>query len=1115
MSRTNEKKWTAKSMAGYLNTLVFLNESTDDHLYLWELAEDRLRFASQISEKFALPEREEGYLMEEWLEIVYFRDRAALKQELEQLRSGELDTHNQEYRLLDRENKWIWVRARGKLIFGLDGRPERMIGLISDRELGTKTDPVTGLMNMARLLEDLDELLARGEKGHLFILGIDNFKNINIKYGRGTGDRILKGIADVLEDAAAGAGRVYRLDGDCFAAVLPGGEEKEVIGLYEKMQERLQGICSVSAGAAAYPMTGMADGSVLCQYAENALDHAKKQGKNILSFFSIEDYRQQLSRIDLQNELLKSIRRGYKGFEIWYQPKLDTLTGRTRGAEALMRYHSPSRGEVPPDEFIPILEQTGMICSTGKWIMEKAFNQCRKWREKLPDFGISVNISYVQLREEHIAEAVLQILERTGLPGKAVTLEVTESMQLEDCDYFNRLFDRWEKVGIQIAIDDFGTGYSSLGYLSRLQIDEIKMDRCFVSQVQQNTYNYQLLDNMIELAKSRKIRVCCEGVETENELEVLQRLEPELVQGYYPGRPCTEEQFEREYIDARRLPYQKKENTKGERKEEQISGDILKATGLGLWEIRMNREANAYAMYADENMKQVMGIECPVTPEECYFHWYNRINDGYYNYVNHSVERMINSREMVQLEYTWSHPRKGEVLVRCLGVRSDDGESDEICIMGYHRIISELEQPRFLGGDNTCEMFEYNERKRAIYFHTKRVLLAGEKTREADFPESWVREKLVHPHFAGEFVSLFSKVKEKQEAQTGDFLLRNKQGEYEWFRIKTQHIGHELQDLDTVIVVLDPAKQERTVELKYMRQNDFYQAMLTETAAYAEVDVEEDELQSAGGLWSGYREEAEKKGCTFSQVMHNHLDKIVLPEDRKSCSAYTEPEYIRRIYHEGRHTAHYSFQRYMADGTVHWMRLVLHIFTERYNGSMYALLYLKDIDSEKKREMEREAAANLDPLTGIYNRRTFERQVSAWVQGCSGRCAGALILLDLDNFKMINDRYGHQKGDETLLRMADNLRETFRKNDIFGRFGGDEFIIFIKNVMSKELLNTRIYQLIERLQSDKQMPIHFSAGITFVSAEGFSYKKSLRQADVAMYESKKKGKNTISYYEEP
>lgn len=244
----------------------------------------------------------------------------------------------------------------------------------------------------------------------------------------------------------------------------------------------------------------------------------------MLIFFSMEDFQEEVNKIRQQDELRESVKNGCEGFAVYYQPQVYGKDFSLYGAEALVRFCSPTRGLVGPAEFIPMLEQSGLICTVGLWVLREAIRQCVKWREVIQDFHVNVNISYVQLQQERIIEDVLNLLREYDLPGEALTLEVTESMQLQDYAYFNKIFYEWKKWGIQIAIDDFGTGYSNLSYLKSMDIDETKIGSCFVSRVCKNVYHYRLIRNMIELSHSARMKVCCGGVETEEELAALREL---------------------------------------------------------------------------------------------------------------------------------------------------------------------------------------------------------------------------------------------------------------------------------------------------------------------------------------------------------------------------------------------------------------------------------------------------------------------------------------------------------------------------------------------------------------------------------------------------------------
>lgn len=539
----------SKEIENYLDTIRFLNESTDDYFFIWDICKARLYFAGEIYKKYPLPFREkDGNSLEEWKSIVYQGDLEAFEDYLALFERGEEEFYHAEYRIIDKNGNKEWVSCKGKSSLDENGCPKFMIGRISGSDLIRKADTLTGLLNEDKFMEDMQMCMNKGRSGHLLLLGIDNFKHINIKYGRNFGNDVLKKVAELLEGYTDVPMGVYRLDGDRFAVMLPGQSKEYVENLYGDIQKKLKKYCTVSAGVVYCAGDNSKDCNMMYQYAEDALDRAKKLGKNKMEFFSHDYYKKRLDTLSLQDEMSQSVEDNCKGFYLCYQPLINSQNFAVQGAEALLRYDSPSRGTIGPVEFIPLLEQTELICPVGEWVLRKALMQCRRWRKSIPDFHINVNISYVQLRTEGICRRVLEILEETGLPGEAVTLEVTESMQLQDYQYFNRIFGKWKKAGIKIAIDDFGTGYSSLGYLKSLDIDVIKIDRCFVTAVQQNAYNYRLLRNVTELAHSARIMVCCEGVETEGELMALKEMNPETLQGYLFSKPCFRETFEKSYI---------------------------------------------------------------------------------------------------------------------------------------------------------------------------------------------------------------------------------------------------------------------------------------------------------------------------------------------------------------------------------------------------------------------------------------------------------------------------------------------------------------------------------------------------------------------------------------
>lgn len=1109
----------------YIQTMQVLDETTEDYLYIYDMINKRAYFTGKICRKYGLPNKGiEGFPLHVWENIVYDKDLGLLRKSLQEIEEGISENHNLEYRLVDREGNKVWIRCRGTVQKNREGIAQILIGSISELAMRRKVDKLTGLWNCDKFTEDMGKYLKESD-GYLMILGLDNLKRMNIKNGRTFGNYILKIAGNVLEEQAESGWKLYRLSGDCFAVVFPECEEKRLVEFYETVRKCLSGKCTVSAGAAFYGKKADMDGGTIYLYAEDALDRAKREGKNKLVFFSSEDYQKNLDKIQFIDEIKEAVQKDCTDFYLCYQPLINGEDFRLCGAEALLRYRSPRWGEIGPGQFIPLLEQSGLICEAGKWVLKTAAEQCVKWREKIPDFGISVNISYIQLQETEITGTVLTILKESGLPGEALTLEVTESIQLQDYDYFNKIFYEWKRYGIRIAIDDFGTGYSSLGYLNSIDIDEIKVDRCFIKDLQENTYDYRILSNIIKIAHSAQIAVCCEGVETENELFTLRELRPDILQGFLFGKPCKREVMEQLYTEKKSKIYQSRVEREEdlrirerERKREKTAAfqcdhcEVLENTNLGLWEIRIDPETGYCEMYVDQVMRRIMGLREMLPPNECYEYWHGRISEGYYNYVDLGMQNAVKTGKIVQVEYTWNHPERGEITARCTSVRIKDKDG-MICLEGYHRNVSGVVCPDFLPGGLQNERFEYNEKKHTIYFHTKRKMLAGDEIREKGFPKCWIDRKIVHPHFAEIFQSMFENREASADLSGVEILLRTKKEKYDWFKMKTGRLGNKGKDANTVAVLIEPAEQERTIELKYMQKKYFYEALISETAAYAEIDVEGRNIVEAGGLWKDYKKIRAKNRKQIEEMIDERVHEVTFSEDEAAYRECLSLSYMKAMYREGVHTRKLCFRRYVK-GQLCWMKLVIHVFHDRYTENLYALLYLKDIDAQKKRELEQECAAKRDPLTLLYNRNIFMHEVERFILETGAEGKGALVILDLDNFKQINDRYGHLKGDEVLKLMAESLKNTFSNGEFLGRLGGDEFLVFVQRASEKKALDEKMKRLFEEMEKIQGISLACSAGIVFVKHENFSYREAIKKADLALYKSKEKGKNRYSYYEE-
>lgn len=280
------------------------------------------------------------------------------------------------------------------------------------------------------------------------------------------------------------------------------------------------------------------------------------------------------------------------------------------------------------------------------------------------------------------------------MPGDALTIEITESLELQESQRFLKIGKILRSRGILLSIDDFGTGYSNLGYLKRMRMDEIKIDRMFVTGIRKNIYNYKLISNILSFAKANDIRVCCEGVESTKELLVLESLQPDLLQGYLFTKPGPAAEIEKFFMNSESEEYAQyaafvKNIYEMKDKSSMVSVDfkeILRETNLGLWVMRAIPEENYIEMYPDENTERIMAVEQKFTPQEYYNHWFNGIKEECREDVLRCAEEMIETGEIVNMEYAWIHPILGEVTVRGCGKRVEDADG-MVVLKGYHHIV--------------------------------------------------------------------------------------------------------------------------------------------------------------------------------------------------------------------------------------------------------------------------------------------------------------------------------------------------------------------------------------------------------------------------------------------
>lgn len=415
-------------------------------------------------------------------------------------------------------------------------------------------DSLTTLPNRHLFIDRLEHALTRlnrEEQLAVLFLDLDRFKVINDTLGHASGDKVLQLLGKRITAYIRKGDTLARLSGDEFAILLEDtSSSDEIVHVARHILEALDTpfqveghelFITVSIGISVSPNDGE-DSLTLLKHADIAMYRAKDLGRNTYQFYSPDMSVKAFERLSLETSLRYALER--KQFMLVYQPQLDVTTGKVIGIEALLRWQHPELGLVSPNDFIPILEETGLIVPVGEWVLYTACSQAKAWQEKYDtNLRIAINLSARQFNDTDLVATVKKCLQQTGLPANTLELEITETIIMQDRKWISSAFQSLENIGIRFAIDDFGTGYSSLSYLKRFSIDTIKIDRSFVRDVATDEDDAAIVSAIIAMALNLQIQIVAEGVETTRQLEFIKQKGCKLMQGFLFSQPLTVDQL--------------------------------------------------------------------------------------------------------------------------------------------------------------------------------------------------------------------------------------------------------------------------------------------------------------------------------------------------------------------------------------------------------------------------------------------------------------------------------------------------------------------------------------------------------------------------------------------
>ncbi|WP_345993522.1 EAL domain-containing protein [Sulfurimonas sp. HSL-1716] len=469
--------------------------------------------------------------------------------------------------------KEIWINMTTSPLRDISGEIIGAIGIVSDItqrvlaqqhiEHQANYDTLTDIPNRMNLLKDINKEILRFKRhGRIFgiiFLDLDHFKNINDSLGHNIGDELLKQTAKRLLDAVRAEDVVARIGGDEFVILAPDLSNNEKIAATHleyialKIHESLNMVFEVEGYnlniSSSIGITLIShdtqDADDLLKHADIAMYQSKKEGRNTTRFYQSEMDNWVKRRLEIENELRQAAQNGE--FEIHYQPIVEFATSEIAGAEALLRWKSPKLGEIFPDEFIPIAEESGLIFGIGEWVLKNAVEQFTQWQKRFPNITtfrkIAVNVSSYQFNNKDFLEQIEKIIKSSDIKANNLELELTESIIVKDIDSVRDKMLHLRELGVNLSIDDFGTGYSSLSYLKKLPFTTLKIDKSFTHDIQDDVDDKELISTIITIAKNFNLEVVIEGIETYEQYFFANEKRSKYLQGYYCSRPIDKESF--------------------------------------------------------------------------------------------------------------------------------------------------------------------------------------------------------------------------------------------------------------------------------------------------------------------------------------------------------------------------------------------------------------------------------------------------------------------------------------------------------------------------------------------------------------------------------------------
>lgn len=534
--------------------------------------------------------------------------------------------------------------------------------------------------------------------------------------------------------------------------------------------------------------------------------------------------------------------------------------------------------------------------------------------------------------------------------------------------------------------------------------------------------------------------------------------------------------------------------------------DILDSSKIGLWSIEINNVTGVNKLYCNDIMISLIGAKENLTPEKYFEFWYSRIHKGYYSYIEKAFEKVCTSNQAVEIQYPWQHPKLGDIIVRSHG-KVSSRKSGVIVIKGYHQNINDLNQMKVVLSKIENEIFEWYQDSNTAYIHTNYNQLYKNDANIENFPYSWIENGTVQIFFKNTFLSAFERIRDGDKKAVCELKMKNKEGRYSWFRMILSKEDKYSEMSNVVVGTIENIDKLKEMEISYVVESRFYKAILKEMIAYGEFNLTNYKFINTGGLWSCYNEVIDK--LNILEIVREFALKDIHEEDRQKYLDIISYGNLIESYYTNKKSIKCELRRKISQDNIRWIEFTCTLFKEPYKMDILGLFYIKDIDDRKRQEIILRHNSKIDGLTNIYNKNAFREIVEDIIKEANENDNFAMLIIDVDNFKDINDNYGHSTGDEVLIYISTKLKEIFSKEYEVSRFGGDEFVVFTKNP-DKFNLENKLSEFFYELINFAKFKITCSIGVCISTKK--DYDEIFNLCDSALYHVKKSGKKGYAHW---